>query len=134
MPLNPYLSFNGNAEEALDHYRSALGGEAQTMRWGGSPAESHAPPDWKDKIMHARLETPFGVIMVADSPQPGTTGGNVSIAVHADTNDKAEAVFAKLSQGGEVTMPIGKSFFAERFGMCTDKFGIGWMVVAGGQG
>jgi PhnB protein len=130
MPLNPYLHFNGNAEEALEHYRSALGGDIEIMRWKGSPAEGYVPADWGSKVMHGRLSSPAGVIMAADgSPESaGKTGDNVSIAVHPESEAAADAIFAKLSDGGQVTMALEKTFFSKKFGMLVDKFGVSWMV------
>ena len=131
MSLNPYLQFNGNAEQALQHYRAALGGNADIMRFDDfGVTESHVPADWKTKIMHSRLSTPLGTIMLCDAPPDFArkSGDNVRIAIHVDSDAQAESVFAKLSEDGEVTMPLGKTFFAEKFGMCTDKFGVGWMI------
>jgi PhnB protein len=131
MSLNPYLSFNGNAEQALELYKSTLGGEAYVMRFGDvAEMANHFGPDMKEKIMHARLQSPLGTIMLSDAP-PGhleTSGNNVQVAVQVDSGDQAERIFSKLSDGGDVTMPLGKTFFAEKFGMCTDKFGVRWMV------
>lgn len=132
MSLNPYLTFNGNAQEALDFYRTALGGDAQIMRFADhAEAAAHFGPEMSQKIMHASLQTPLGMIMLSDAPPEDApiVGGNVRIVLHAESDDQAENVFATLSGGGEVSMPLGKTFFADKFGICTDKFGIGWMVV-----
>ena len=130
MQLNPYLSFSGNAEEALEFYRSALGGELEIVRFEGSPAAEHAPPGWGGKVMHGRLDSPAGVLMAADaSPEhAGTPGSNFSIAIHVDSEGQADAIFAKLTAGGKVTMPLAKTFWSAKFGMLTDKFGVAWMV------
>lgn len=131
MSLNPYLQFNGNAEQALDHYRAALGGNAEIMRFNDvGETAGHVPADWKNKIMHSRLSSPLGTLMLCDAPPEFArkSGDNVRIAIHVESDAQAESVFAKLSEGGEVMMPLGKTFFAEKFGMCTDKFGVGWMI------
>lgn len=131
MSLNPYLQFNGNAEQALEHYRAALGGNADIMRFNDyGETAGHVPADWKTKIMHSRLSSPLGTIMLCDAPPEFArkAGDNVRIAIHVESDAQAESVFAKLSEGGEVSMPLGKTFFAEKFGMCTDKFGVGWMI------
>jgi len=130
MQLNPYLSFSGNAEEALEFYRSALGGELDIMRFEGSPAAEHAPPGWGQKVMHGRLNSPAGIVMVSDaSPdRAGTPGDNFSIAIQVDSESQADAIFSKLAAGGKVTMPLEKTFWSTKFGMLTDKFGIAWMV------
>ncbi|GEM_PF-267189 len=135
MSLNPYLQFDGNAEGALELYRDALGGKADVLRFAdNAEAANHVPPDWKNKIMHGRLSTPLGTIMLCDAPPQFAkrAGDNVRIAVHVESDAQAESVFAKLAAGGEVTMPLGKTFFAEKFGMCTDKFGVSWQIVPDG--
>ncbi len=130
MPLNPYLHFNGNAEEALEYYRTALGGDVEIMRWKGSPAECHAPPEWGNKVLHGALRSPLGVIMASDgSPQNAAKpGDNVSITIQVDNEAQADAIFAKLSDGGQISMALDKTFFSDKFGITVDKFGIGWMV------
>lgn len=130
MQLNAYLTFTGNAEEALEYYRSALGGELDVMRFGGTPASAHIPPGWENKVLHARLETPAGILMASDaSPeQAGEPGGRFNLALMIEDEKEAEAVFSKLVAGGQVTMPMDETFWAKKFGMGKDKFGIGWIV------
>lgn len=133
MALNPCLIFDGNAEEALEYYRDALGGELVVLRYEGSPAESHVSPDLKSKVMHGRLQSALGTVMASDGPCPErkndpTEGSNVSIALHPESAAQAESVFNKLAAGGTVRMPLDKTFFAERFGMLVDRFGVAWMV------
>jgi len=130
MQINPYLVFNGNAEEVLEFYRGALGGKLELTRFEGSLAAEHAPPGWGQKVMHGRLDSPAGVIMASDaSPERGgKPGDNFSIAIHVDNEGQADVIFSKLAAGGTVTMPLEKTFWSAKFGMLTDKFGIGWMV------
>ena len=130
MQLNPYLTFNGNAEEALEFYRSALGGKLDIMRFEGTPAAKHAPAGWDRKVLHGRLETSAGVIMASDATpeQGGQPGSNFSIAIGTDDEAQTEAVFSKLAAGGKVTMPLEETFWSKRFGMLVDKFGITWLV------
>ena len=130
MQLNPYLTFTGNAEEAFEFYRSVLGGKLDVVRFGGTPAAQHTPPGWENKVLHARLESPAGVIMCSDaSPeQAGPPAGRFNLSLQVDDEREAEAIFAKLSAGGQVTMPIEQTFWAKKFGMLTDKFGIAWLV------
>ncbi len=128
--MRPNLNFAGNAADVLAHYRAAFGGEADIMRFAGSPAADGLPPEWADKILYGRLRTPFGEIDVMDAP-PGREseiGGNVAIAVDVDDEERAARVFAKLAEDGNVLMPFEETFFARKFGMTTDKFGVRWMV------
>ncbi|HEV8020061.1 MAG TPA: VOC family protein [Candidatus Lustribacter sp.] len=130
MALRPNLNFAGNAGDVLAHYHAALGGELSIMRFGGSPAAEFVPADWSDKVLYGRLVTPFGEIDVMDAP-PGRespTGGNVAVAVDIDDDELGARIFAKLAEGGTVMMPFEQTFFARRFGMTSDKFGVRWMV------
>jgi PhnB protein len=128
--LIPSLGFAGNAEEALTFYKSALGGELELARFRGTPAEAMAPVEWLDKILYGSLRSPFGVISAMDAPpgRAGTPGDNFSINVQLDDEARAAQIFAALGSGGNVTMPFETTFFAKKFGMLKDRFGIGWMV------
>jgi PhnB protein len=124
----PYITFQGNCEEALNFYQECLGGEILYMgRYGGSPMAGQAPDD---KIMHATLKVGDTHIMAADNmaPDPFAVGGNIALTVGTEDAGDAERIFNALAEGGRVTMPIAETFWAERFGMLTDKFGIDWMV------
>jgi PhnB protein len=130
MQLNPYLSFNGNCEAALKFYQKVLGAKIEaTYNYGGGPEEMQIPADYKNKLMHAQITVDGEMLMAADAP-PGhyqkPQGFSVSLQVE-DPND-AEKRFKALAEGGTVTMPFGKTFFAKGFGMCIDQFGIPWMV------
>jgi len=130
MQLNPYLHFAGNCREAFGFYHKSLGGEIKMMStYADTPMAAEMSPDWQDKIVHARLITDGAVLMGSDSP-PERFAKPQGFTVSIDVADPAEAdrIFAALSEGGEVSMPIGKTFWAERFGMFTDKFGVPWMV------
>lgn len=133
MELNPYLSFTGNAEAALEHYRNALGGDLEIMRYGGTPAAEYAPPDWSSKVLHGTLRSPAGVLMASDATEDRVKnpGDNFHITVRTETEAEADAVFAKLGTGGTVTMPLEATFFSAKFGMLIDKFGISWIVNCG---
>ncbi len=130
MELHPNLVFNGNAEEALNHYRDALGGELQIMRFAESPASDQASPDWQDKVIFGSLRSPGGTLNIMDAPpdRAGERGGNFMLSVNTETPQQTEAAFAKLLEGGTVVMPLEKTFWSPRFGMLTDKFGIKWMI------
>jgi PhnB protein len=130
MQMRPNLNFAGHAADVLEHYQTAFGGETEITRFAGTMPEKHIPPGWGDKILYARLLTPFGELDVMDAP-PGRespVGGNVAIAVDIDDDERAAEVFAKLAADGEITMPFEETFFARKFGMATDKFGVRWMI------
>ena len=130
MQLNPNLFFTGKAEEALQFYREALGGEIEIARYKDAPPEMGSTPEWGEKVMYGQLTSPYGVIAAMDSP-PGRGGGEPNgfgINISADTEAVAASAFGRLSRGGSVTMPFDKTFFAEKFGMLDDKYGVTWMV------
>ena len=128
--VNAYLNFRGNCEEAFKTYEKILGGKiVAMMKAKGSPMEGQVPPDFLDKIMHARMTVGAAVIMGSDSPSNQSKppqGFAVSIGV--DTPAEADRIYAALAQGGKESMPIAETFWAHRFGMCTDRFGTPWMV------
>jgi len=130
MKLNPYLNFAGNAEEAVNFYKNALGGEVVMIsRYGDSPMPSDE--DWKQKIMHARIV--FGdnnIIMISDTMKGNeiSTNGNIQLSIGLDDEAKTHEVFNKLAEGGTVTMPLAKQFWGDVFGMLKDKFGTSWML------
>lgn len=130
--LNPYLNFNGNTEEAFNHYKSVFGGEfAMLMRFGETPGCEDMPETEKDGIMHIAL--PFGsnVIMGTDVPksmEQVTFGSNMSISISVDSREDADKFFNGLSAGGKATMPMGDMFWGDYYGMLTDKFDVQWMI------
>jgi PhnB protein len=126
--VKPYIAFQGNCREAIDFYKEALGAEELfSQTFGESPMKDMGSPD---NIMHATIKVGDTHIMMCDDPRPGTatTSGNISLAVGLNDTGQARTVFDKLADGGNVTMPLDKTFWAEAFGMLTDKFGINWMV------
>ena len=136
MKLNTYLNFGGNCEAALKFYEKHLGGKIEMLStFEGSPAAGHMPEDWGKKIMHARLSVGDTILMASDGP-PGRyeRPKGISISLGVETAAEAERVFKALSDKGTVGMPMAKAFFAERFGMVTDQFGIPWMVVCENAG
>lgn len=134
--VNVYLNFDGHCEEAFLHYRSVFGGEFSYMgRFRDMPADAGAsvPPEEADRIMHVSL--PVGgdtVLMGSDTggewAPSWKAGNNFSISVNTDSRQEADRIFGGLSRGGEVTMPLGPTFWGDYFGMCTDRFGVNWMV------
>lgn len=130
MRIVSYLHFNGQCEEAFKFYERVLGGKIEAMFLNeGSPAESHVPAEWRKKVLHARLVVGDQEIMGSDPP-PGWYRQPQGFSISLDFKDAAEAerVFKGLSEGGKIKMPFEKTFWAERFGMVEDKFGIPWMV------
>ena len=132
--INPYLSFNGNCEEAFNFYKSVFGGEFPYVgRFKEMPAEYKVPEAEKEKIMHISLPISKETsLMGSDSSEsfghPSTAGDNFSISINADNEDEAKRFFNELSSGGTVKMPLEKTFWGSLFGMFIDKFGINWMV------
>jgi PhnB protein len=130
--IEPYLFFNGNCEQAVEFYRKALGAEIEmTMRYRESPEPpppDTTPPDWGDKVMHTSFRVGDARIMASDGccDKPGFGGFSLSLAF--PTEAQAARAFAALSDGGEIAMPLGKTFWSPCFGMLTDRFGVGWMV------
>jgi PhnB protein len=125
--VNPYIMFKGNCQEAIDFYKDALGAELiYSQTWGESPMSE---PGMEDKIMHASLKIEDSTIMMADGNESDVPAdSNISLAIGLNDVDKAKKLFGNLSDGGSVTMPLDKTFWAEAFGMLTDKFGVKWMV------
>lgn len=131
MKINPYLIFQGTCEEAFTLYAATLGGTVDLkMTFGQSPGCEQMPAEMSDKIMHIHLTVGEQAIMGSDCP-PGVASGAMqgcSISLNVDSIAEAERVFAELSAGGEIRMPLEKTFWAERFGMFADRFGVSWMV------
>ena len=114
MQLNPYLMFKGECRAAFEFYAKVLGAKIEAMMTHeGTPAAEHVPPEWRGKIMHARLAIGDKVLMGSDSP---------------DRSDTGMSGFSVTLGNGTVRMPIQKTFWAERFGMLTDRFGTPWMI------
>jgi PhnB protein len=132
MSFHPYLAFAGNAGEAFTRYQEIFGGELMVMRKEDAP-DSEDMSDWPDGfVLHAALTVGDDLLMGADSP-PGTFDGeNRGLCCNVSVDDvpTAEKYFAGLSEGGVVQMPITATFFSPAFGMCVDRFGTPWMVVA----
>jgi PhnB protein len=126
--LNPYLGFDGTARQAGEFYRDVFGGDLTVNTYGESGMDD---PAYADKIMHGQLETPAGyTLMVSDAP-PGmeTSGGSdIQVSLSGDDADDLRRYFAKLSEGGTVTVALEKQMWGDEFGMCTDRFGVNWMV------
>ena len=129
--LNPYISFGDNARQALEFYQDVFGGELAVSTFGEFGQEDSPIAN---NIMHGQLETPAGyVIMAADTPpgQDYNPGDNISISLSGDDGDELRGYWAKLSASGKVLVPLEKQMWGDEFGMCTDQFGIAWMVNIG---
>jgi len=136
--VQPYLFFNGRCEEAVEFYRQALGAEVEMiMKYNQSPEPlkpGMVPPGFEDKIMHASFRVGQTTVMASDgcsADKPAFEGFSLAISVPSEQD--ADRAFGALSKGGEVKMPLMKTFWSPRFGMLTDKFGVGWMVSVPGQ-
>jgi len=130
MQVNPYLFYNGNCEAALKFYAKVLGARIEDMlTYETGPAEMPIPPEWRKKVMHARISIDGEVIMASDAP-PGNFHQPQGFAVSLQVDDPgdAERRFRALAEGGTVNVAFGKTFFSRGFGMCVDQFGTPWMV------
>jgi len=130
MQLNSYLLFDGQCEAAFKYYEKHLGGTIDAMmNHAGTPAESGVPAEWREKILHARMTIDGSVLMASDAP-PGRFEKPQGFSVNIGITDiaKAETIFKALSDNGKTIMPLQQTFWAKRFGMCVDQFGIPWMV------
>jgi PhnB protein len=130
--LNPYLNFDDTADAAMRFYQSVFGGEL-TQNTYGQLQLGHGPDD-DAKIMHSALETPNGLtLMAADSPSDMEAGTNGSISLSGDDEAELRGYWDKLSADGTITVPLEKAPWGDTFGMCTDKFGVSWLVNIAGQ-
>ena len=133
MQIQPYLFFNGRCEEAIAFYRKALGAELEMMmRFNESPdpmPPGMLAPGFENKVMHASLRIGGAVLMASDGMAAGATDfKGFSLSIDAPDEAGVDRKFNALAEGGTVTMPLGKTFWSPRFGMVTDRFGVGWMV------
>jgi PhnB protein len=131
--IQPYLFFNGSCEEAVEFYRGALGAEVEMMmRFKDSPEPPQpgmVPPGFENKIMHTSFRVGETTIMASDgcgSEKTDFKGFSLSLSVPSEA--EADRVFGALAKGGQVRMPLTKTFWSPRFGMVQDRFGVGWMI------
>lgn len=132
MKIDPYLSFNGRADEAIEFYKSALGARVNVlMRFKDAPEPCPGiPADMMDKVMHADLAIGSSRIYLTDGGcQSAATFSGISLSLQVTSDAEAEQRFIALAERGKITMPLGKTFFATAFGMVTDRFGVSWMVL-----
>lgn len=131
MKIDPYLFFEGRCDEALSFYRDALGAEIiAVMRYKESPKQGHIPPGSEEKIMHAELRIGDTTIMASDGMcggEPNFQGFATVLSLTGEAD--ARRIFQALADGGEVTMPLSKTFYSPLFGMVKDRFGLQWMIM-----
>lgn len=132
MAFHPYLFFGGNCRDAFKRYEEIFGGELVLITMKDMPSDQPVPDDQADLIMHAALMLEGQLLMGSDDPTTDTFGPVQGMQVSYSAADVADAqkVFAALSEGGEITMPIGETAWSPMFGMCIDRFGTPWMVGA----
>jgi PhnB protein len=137
MQIQPYLFFEGRCDEALEYYGRALGAEVtMLMRYKDNPEppeKSKTPPGSENKVMHASLRVGETTVMASDGfcqGKPNFQGFSLTLTVANE--DEADRKFAALADGGQVRMPLARTFFSPRFGMLTDRFGVGWMIIVPG--
>ena len=126
--VNPYIAFKGNCREAIELYKSALDAQVLfTQTMGESPMSDMGPAE---NIMHCTIKVGDSTIMMCDDPRPDAAagGGNISLAIGLTDPERAKRLFANLAKDGSIVMPLEKTYWAEAFGMVTDKFGIKWMI------
>ena len=131
MQVQSYLFFDGRCEEAIDFYKKAIGAEvAMLMHWKDSPDKSMCAPGNENKVMHACLKIGESKVMASDGRNTGKPDfKGFALSLNAKDEADADRLFTSLSAGGNVMMPLGKTFFSPRFGMTTDKFGVNWMII-----
>jgi PhnB protein len=126
--LNPYLTFSGNAREAMEFYQSVFGGELRISTFGEF---GNADPALADKVMHAMLTTEKGYMLMASDSAPGmpyNPGNTITCSLSGDPGEGLEDVWEKLAEGGTVNLPFEKQMWGDLFGQCVDRFGVPWMV------
>ena len=133
MTLSTYLNFDGNCREAFEYYRDVFGGEFMVMEtFRNGPPDMGLPENELDNVMHVSFPIGSSVLMGSDVPSTfgpsHKQGNNFSISISAESREESDALFGKLSKGGNVSMPMQDMFWGSYFGACTDKFGINWQV------
>ena len=132
MPVQPYLFFNGRCDEAIEFYQKALGAEVMMlMRFKQMPDQSMVRPETAEKVMHARLRIGDAIVLVSDGMCSGAEQkfDGFSLTLSLTSAEEVDRRFNALAEGGQVRMPLDKTFFSPRFGMVTDRFGVGWIVL-----
>ena len=126
--LNPYITFDGNARQAMEYYEQVFGGTLRINTFGEYGADDKA---LADKIMHAQLETTSGYTLMASDLAPGMThnpGDNIVVSLSGEDADELRGYWEKLTDGGTISMPLEKQMWGDEYGACTDRFGVSWMI------
>lgn len=128
--INAYLTFDGNCSEAMTFYKECFGGELMMQKVGETPVCDEMPPDSHDKIMHAFLKNNDLILMASDRMQedPLVRGNTITLSINCESDEQINDLFAKLSAGGKVVMPLADQFWGAKFGVLTDKYGMDWML------
>lgn len=131
MQIQPYLFFEGRAEEAIEFYKKTLGAKVEmVMRFKEAPDQSMISPGSGEKVMHGAIKIGDAIVLLSDGRNSGKPNfQGFSLTLYPKDEAEADKLFAALVEGGEVRMPMDKTFFAKRFGMLADKFGVGWMII-----
>ena len=131
MQIQPYLFFEGRADEAIAFYKKAVGAKTEmVMRFKEAPDQSMISPGSADKVMHAAIKIGDATVLMSDGRNSGKSNfQGFSLTIYAKDAAEADKLFGALAEGGEVRMSLDKTFFSPRFGMLADKFGVGWMVI-----
>lgn len=134
MKTNPYLNFDGQAEEAFEFYKSVFGGEfTGNMKMSDMPGAEKMPEEEQNRVMHISLLIGKDTLLMASDIVPSAghkliKGNNIYVSLHPESKEEADRIFNGLSKGGEVEMPMEEQFWGDYFGSFIDKFGIGWMI------
>ncbi len=126
--LNPYITFDGNARQAMEYYEQVFGGTLRINTFGEYGADDKA---LADQIMHAQLETTSGYTLMASDLAPGMThnpGDNIVVSLSGEDADELRGYWEKLTDGGTISMPLEKQMWGDEYGACTDRFGVSWMI------
>ena len=126
MRLNPYLSFDGNAEEAMNFYADVFGGEVVHLDRYSSAQGMQYPEGYDDKIIHGRVKFSDNLIYFSDVAFAKTKGDTISLSIEFDNEEQIDSAYAKLSDGGTVHMPLENTFWGAKYGKVTDKYGFQW--------
>lgn len=129
MKITPYLNFAGACREAMTFYQTVFGGELEMTAHKDTPSAEHVPAEMQNQIMHAVLTTGDGVLFGSDAPMASANNfSGVYLSLHPETVEEADRIFAALKDGGEVEMNLEETFWAKRFGMLRDRWGVKWMI------
>lgn len=133
MTIHPHVVFSGQCKEAFQRYAAILGGKITfSFTYGDTPMAARTPAEWHDKIAHMRLQVGNQMILGADAPPDRyRSPAGCSMMLEVETVDEATRVFNALAEQGQVDMPLQETFWAHRYGSCTDRFGIVWMINCG---